>query len=312
MDRKLIFPKESVICGICYDILETPYECNYCHNLFCELCLNEYITTKDKFRRTYFCPICRSNTNNFNKNCKLDTILEKYKNSNEKLCIKCNSVMPKIKYKNHIYTCWFKCTFCHQLFYNENKFLEHFSINGNNELNKVINKLNKKNNSVKEGDKIDDKSQVKRERFENNLGTTNGNQLTLIDRKGYDNKYDLYFCGKLNNIDCKCCEDKFCSPEGELCKECMKKNLNYHFLKGYYLINKKGKACKYSNGSFHCHSKFDLISQDEGGNFFKVKKTCKCNYTCIPCKNITKLMNYYLSTNTIKQLLERDLKNKEK
>ena len=65
MDRKLIFPKESVICGICYDILETPYECNYCHNLFCELCLNEYITTKDKFRRTYFCPICRSNTNNF-------------------------------------------------------------------------------------------------------------------------------------------------------------------------------------------------------------------------------------------------------
>ena len=135
----------------------------------------------------------------------------------------------------------------------------------------------------------------------------NNDCFLLVDRHAFDKNYGLFFCGKDNGINCKCCVSHICCPEGELCKECMNNNLKYHNLKQYYLINKKGRACKYNHGSFHCYSKFQGIKIDKGGNYFKEDLICNEQYTCEACKNITELMIYYLPSNVIKKLMERDL-----
>lgn len=310
MQRNILFSHESLLCGICYDLLESPYECSSCSNLFCEQCINDYLATKDKYRRIYFCPICRSKKNNFKPNSKINNILLQFKNSGKKLCPKCKSVMGEDKYKEHINTCWHKCNLCKEIFNNEEKFLSHFSEDKNHDLENILNKFNRKAKFVEnEQNKNCSYGKIKREPFENNLAKKeeDNNDLVLVDRHGYNITYDLYFCGKKNGINCTCCETDICSPYGEMCADCMKKNLKYHGLKRYYLINKEGKACKYRNGNFHCYSKFPEIKKDQTGNYFKSDKICCDDYTCEACKDITKLMNYYFSANLIKKLLERDM-----
>ena len=191
--------------------------------------------------------------------------------------------------------------------------MKHFSKHGTNEKEKLINAyFNKKVDIIRkinEQKNEEDTGKIKREKFVNNLVETNNNNnsMQIIDKNDYNPKYDLYFCGKNNNINCSCCSNKKCSPNGELCKNCMKKNLKFHGLKKHYLINKKGKACRYSHGNFHCNSSFEEIKEDQGGNFYKKQNICKGNFTCEACKNITELMNHYLPTEVIKKLIERDL-----
>lgn len=320
MQRVLIFPHDTLICGICYDLLDSPHECNSCHNLFCEECINEYLASKEKFRRIYFCPICRSKKNSFSKNIKLNNILEKYKNSDKKICPKCYSILEQEKYDNHINKCWFKCSLCHELFSNENKFINHFTKDKTHDINLVVDKFNRKENisltenknKTEEKLKEHDFGKIKREKFENNLKEDNciKDEKNLNEIEGYNIIYDLYFCGKKNGINCKCCFNKTCSPYGEMCPQCMKKNIKLHGLKGYYLINKKGRACKFNYGQFHCYSKYDVIITDKAGNFFRDEKICSNKNTCEACKYMTKIMNYYLPTNIIKKLFERDVKLK--
>ena len=324
METILVLPRESLICSICDDLLEKPYECNSCNNLFCEECIKSYLDTKDKYRRLYFCPLCRNKKNNFCENSKINDLIEDFKKSGKKICKKCKSILNQENFRNHINKCWYKCSVCHLLFSNETNFLEHFL--EKNELIKVIDKFNRKtnskinNNDNKSNNNNSDNEKkygkIKREKFENNLvkkeNEKEENNFVIIDKTGYNIEYDLYFCGKNNGINCKCCESKICSPEGEICPHCMRNNLKFHNLKGYYLINKKGKACRYSHGNYHCYTKFDEIKQDKGGNYKKKKKICSDKYTCQACKDITELMNYYLSTNTIKKLIERDAQNRKK
>ena len=313
MESLLVLSHESITCCICCEILEHPLECNNCHNLFCNNCIKEYLDTKDKYRRTFFCPLCRNKKNSFKENSKIDNILQEYKISGKIVCNKCKNVTEKEKYKEHANKCWYKCIKCHKLFINEDTFINHFSNHGKNELTKILNSLfNGKTRLIKkineEKNEIDF-GKIKREKYENNLNIDNKNnqKMILIDMVDYNPKYNLFFCGKENNIKCKCCSNKKCSPNGELCINCMKKNQKYHGLKKHYLINKKGKACKYSKNNFHCNSKFEIINEDNGGNFYKIEKICKDDYTCDACKNITELMNYYLPTQVIKKLIERDL-----
>ena len=313
----LILPFDSLKCGICDGLLESPMECNNCHNLFCEECLDEYLSTKEQYRRLYFCPLCRNKKNSFSKNVKINNMLEKYKNSEKKLCVKCQSVIEKEKYEEHINKCWFKCNICHKVFGNETKFTKHITKDKNHDLDIILNKFNRKANKLESknenNNKIDDDyGKIKREKFQNNLNQNKDdkkeeNDIMLVDRNGYNVKYDLYFCGKENGINCECCVNKTCSPNGEICPECMKKNLKFHELKRYYLINKEGRACKYIHGYFHCYSKFEKITEDKGGNYFKNEVTCCNNYTCEACKYITKIMKYYLSTHTIQKLIARDM-----
>jgi len=318
MKSVLILPRESLICSICDGLLEKPYECNSCHNLFCDECIKSYLDTKDKYRRLYYCPLCRDKKNNFCENNKVNDLINNFKNSENVMCKKCKCVLNKKDYNHHVNKCWYKCCVCHLLFSDENNFLEHFSKNGNHELIKVINKFNRKINLNKY---INNKSNnnnrneiIKREKFENNLNKDEDNENQndcekLVPLKGHNPIYDLYFCGKNNGINCKCCSSRICSPEGEICPDCMRNNIKYHNLKKYYLINKKGRACKYGHGSFHCYSKFNIIKQDKSGNYFKEEKNCCKNNTCEDCKNITELMNYYLPTHIIKKLVERDMKS---
>ena len=317
METVLVLPRESLICSICDDLLEKPYECNSCHNLFCDNCIKSYLDTKDKYRRLYYCPLCRDRKNNFCENSKINELIENFKNSEKVICKKCKCVLNKTNFRNHISKCWYKCKICHLLFSDEFKFLEHFSKNEDQELIKVLLKFNRKANLNINNKTNEDKNKkeiITRGKFENNLKKDENNEKEnecerLIPQKGHNPKYDLYFCGKENGIKCKCCTSKICSPEGELCPDCMKININYHNLKKYYLINKKGRACKYSHGSFHCYSKYYIIKQDKGGNYFKEEKKCCNNNTCEDCQNITKIMNYYLSTHIIKKLVERDIKS---
>ena len=321
MESILVLPHDSFICSICDDLLESPYECCSCNNLFCAECIKSYLDTKDKYRRLYFCPICRSKKNNFIENLKINDLLKELKKGGKKLCAKCNSVLKNDEYFSHINSCWYKCIICHQLFPNKKKFLEHYTKNKNDELKNIINKFNRKamineTKAIHLNDQIGNQEIIKREKFENNLPKKESNKeentFSLIDKRNYYIEYDLYFCGNYNGIDCKCCIKKKCCPQGEICLNCMKKNVKYHNLKGYYLINKKGKACKYNHGNFHCYSKFGEIKKDKGGNFYKEQKICSDNFTCMACQNITNLINYYLPSNIIGKLVERDLKNSYK
>ena len=308
MDSILVLPLNFLNCPICCDLLESPYECNGCHNLFCEECINLYLTTKDKLKRIYFCPICRNRKNRFSENSKINKILDKIKNSDKRLCKKCKIIIDLEKYNEHINKCWYKCKLCHEKFYNEDKFLEHYIKSKKHDLNQILDKFNRK--EILRNGKNSQYEDIKNEKFKNNLFKNEDKEKdrkVIIDKYNFNTQYNLYFCGKDNGINCNCCENKTCCPEGEICPECMKKNLKFHDLKGYYLINKKGRACKYNHGNFHCYSKFDEIKTDKVGNYFKEQKICFNNHTCEACKNITKLMNYYLSAHTMKKLIERDL-----
>ena len=65
MNSVLILPRESLICSICDGLLEKPYECNSCNNLFCDECIKSYLDTKEKYRRLYYCPLCRDKKKQF-------------------------------------------------------------------------------------------------------------------------------------------------------------------------------------------------------------------------------------------------------
>ena len=120
-------------------------------------------------------------------------------------------------------------------------------------------------------------------------------------------EYDLFFCGKKSNIDCICCKDKICQPGNCMCLTCMKFNKKYHKLKSHYLINKAGRACKYSHGSFHCYSNFIHIINDIVNNVFKTKSRCHGHEVCKPCEEITILMEQYLPSSICQKLKDREL-----
>jgi hypothetical protein len=110
----------------------------------------------------------------------------------------------------------------------------------------ILSKFNRKANLNKSNTQISehDYGKIKREKFENNLphkdeDKESNSSIVIIDKNKYDKNYDLFFCGKNKEINCKCCASHICGPEGVLYKECLKNN--YNNLKHYYLINKKGK-----------------------------------------------------------------------
>ena len=123
-----------------------------------------------------------------------------------------------------------------------------------------------------------------------------------------DPEYDLYYCGKPNRIDCICCTDHRCRPGACMCISCMKLNKKYHKLKSHYLINKCGRACKYSHGYFHCYCKYTHIVHDVGNNIFKPVYRCQGENICKPCEEITLLMETYLPNSICQKLRDRETK----
>ena len=123
-----------------------------------------------------------------------------------------------------------------------------------------------------------------------------------------DTEYDLFFCGKPNRIDCICCTEHKCQPGSCMCISCMKLNKRYHKLKSHYLINKAGRACKYSHGYFHCYCNYIHIVHDVGNNIFKPVYRCQGENICKPCEEITLLMETYLPNTICQKLRDREVK----
>ena len=119
-------------------------------------------------------------------------------------------------------------------------------------------------------------------------------------------EYDLFFCGKPNHIDCICCTEHKCRPGACMCISCMKLNKKYHKLKSHYLINKSGRACKYSHGFFHCYCNYTHIVHDVGNNIFKPVYRCQGENICKPCEEITLLMETYLPSTICQKLRDRE------
>ena len=117
-----------------------------------------------------------------------------------------------------------------------------------------------------------------------------------------------FFCGKPNHIDCICCTDHKCKPGACMCISCMKLNKKYHKLKSHYLINKSGRACKYSHGYFHCYCNYTHIVHDVGNNIFKPVYRCQGENICKPCEEITLLMETYLPNTICQKLRDRETK----
>ena len=131
---------------------------------------------------------------------------------------------------------------------------------------------------------------------------------TIPGEAKLNTEYDLYFCGKPNHIDCICCTDHKCKPGNCMCIACMKLNKKYHKLKAHYLINKSGRACKYSHGYFHCYCNYTHIVHDLGNNIFKPVYKCQGENICKPCEEITLLMETYLPSTICQKLRDRETK----
>jgi hypothetical protein len=129
---------------------------------------------------------------------------------------------------------------------------------------------------------------------------------TIPGEAKLNTEYDLYFCGKPNRIDCICCTEHKCKPGACMCISCMKLNKKYHKLKSHYLINKSGRACKYSHGFFHCYCNYTHIVHDVGNNIFKPIYRCQGENICKPCEEITLLMETYLPSTICQKLRDRE------
>ena len=140
----------------------------------------------------------------------------------------------------------------------------------------------------------------------NNPKPESNRPATIPGDAKLNEEYDLYFCGKPNHIDCICCTEHKCKPGSCMCISCMKLNKKYHKLKSHYLINKSGRACKYSHGYFHCYCNYIHIVYDVGNNIFKPVYKCQGDNICKPCEEITLLMETYLPNTICQKLRDRE------
>ena len=81
-------------------------------------------------------------------------------------------------------------------------------------------------------------------------------------------------------------------------------NKKYHGLKKHYLINKAGRACRISK-NLECFCM---------GFFYVNGKKVQCGNTCFdffcnPCKQLSKLIKYYLNEEQIRILQIKDKSN---
>ena len=157
------------------------------------------------------------------------------------------------------------------------------------------------------------------ERFENFQNTKEFQDVCVIDNKKnyiisfkdfivpdkciFLDKYNLYYCFRNNNLNCNCCKNHICQPGNCMCKECMQTNLSYHGLKKYYLINKAGRACKFSYSNYYCHCRTERRTKNDNGNIFVAMEWCHYpSFPCLACEEATKLMDKYIDQELINKL----------
>ena len=109
-----------------------------------------------------------------------------------------------------------------------------------------------------------------------------------MDKKNFNSKLGLYFCGK----DIKE-SNKKCEPNQMICKDCMKKNKEMYHLDGdkSLLININGRICSnaFRDKKFHCYGKFKI---GKAFNTCIYKKDFK-DFCCKACQELNKNFAYY-------------------
>ena len=310
MDRMSV-KKELFTCMIHDGILIDPVTCQDCNNNFCIECATDSKKRKDN------CPYCGHNPFNFERN----NILRNLINSMVLICNKCGRKFEKNEekeYDDHILKCVkLSCLLCKKDFYNTNDFSEHIlkdnyhlniislkfdtniSIQNENSSNGIIpgiyqdpSKPRHYLNLLNKARKVDI-SKEQNINFEN-VDSLIQNNINVPKECVLNPEMDLYFCYQKTNLNCKCCKDQICQPGNCLCKRCMNLNKEYHGLKMHYLINKAGRAARYSKRHFHCYCKYIKQVKNDNGNVFNNKFFCGDITYCPPCLNLNDLMDHYL------------------
>ena len=302
--------KELFTCMIHDGILNDPVTCQDCNNNFCNQCANDSKKRKDN------CPYCGHNPFNFERNNTLKTII----NSMILICSKCGKKFPQsqeMEYEDHIGKCLkYFCSLCKETFYDKIDFSNHIYKDDYH-----INYLAKKfdSNSNQNQDSLygiiagiyQDPSQPRH--YLNLLNKARKVDLSREQNINFENadslirkkinvpkecllniEMDLFFCYKKTNLNCKCCIEHICKPGCCLCKRCMNLNKEYHGLKMHYLINRAGRAARYSKRHFHCYCKYIKQVKNDNGNIFNNKFYCGDITYCPPCQNLDDLMDDYL------------------
>ena len=118
----------------------------------------------------------------------------------------------------------------------------------------------------------------------------------------YNEKSQLIYCGRNNNLNCKCCKDNICKPGNCFCCECMELNKKFHLItKPHYLINKKGRVARYQCKTYHCYFETKNICKNNN-NTFEIKNICTEKNPCKACKELTLLIDKYLPKELIEKL----------
>ena len=310
MDRMSV-KKELFTCMIHDGILIDPVTCQDCNNNFCNECATDSKKRKDN------CPYCGHNPFNFERN----NILRNLINSMVLICNKCGRKFEKNEekeYDDHILKCVkLSCLLCKKDFYNTNDFSEHIlkdnyhlniislkfdtniSIQNENSSNGILpgiyqdpSKPRHYLNLLNKARKVDI-SKEQNINFEN-VDSLIQNNINVPKECVLNPEMDLYFCYQKTNLNCKCCKDQICQPGNCLCKRCMNLNKEYHGLKMHYLINKAGRAARYSKRHFHCYCKYIKQVKNDNGNVFNNKFFCGDITYCPPCLNLNDLMDHYL------------------
>ena len=127
----------------------------------------------------------------------------------------------------------------------------------------------------------------------------------LSNKSKYYKNEDLIYCGQNNQIQCKCCKNHLCIPGNCMCFNCMNLNKRFHKINSKYLINKKGRVCKFDK-CFNCNISYKKINKDSDGNVYsKIINCINKNKCCEDCKCINKIYGYYFDKDTINDLNQK-------
>lgn len=324
--------KINTECEICNSTIKNAVRCIECNNLFCKSCIESWINTNESKNTKKSCPHCRTNNFDYELYPELDNLISSASISK---CQKCLRIFfNKEEFEKHKIICYqVKCIVCHEIFKDNQSFINHFEKDGryyekyiicnylnanpfNNKLGFIChnnNNKNKENNETPFG-KIEKyksppdliKNEIEINYFKNNF-KKNSNNICINIFKKYNNykgklykEYDLFYCNEDNNVN-----NKICSPGNELCPLCMTINQEYHKLKKHYLINSAGRVCTYNRNKVHCLCNFQRVFK-KGDRIFCPDLICYKDEICLPCSEMKKLIKFYLNDNLINKLKKRD------
>ena len=297
MNDELYININNLICPICCEIFNNPFNCKNCEKTICENCLKKIRNSRIDSGNTLYCPFCNEK-DDYYKNEEILKLLSK-KNC---FCIKCQQKFSYTEeFEEHNKICNLKCKICNKLFNKLKNFLNHIKEEHLDDVFKKMAKNKELNNDNIEKDYLKDNI--------NNLNNYQ-NYLDEINKKIKTN-INIQYCNKPNNIKCNCCEKKICMTKNCMCKDCMKLNKKNLGLEKYYLINKFGRVCKinYMNNNFECFCNCDDIQEKLiNNNIHYIPIKCgketiiDCKKYCKGCEILKNLIENYLTKDELDYL----------